>query len=394
MSSKVIGRVLAAGTVLILGAGTVMVASADEPGTISLPASCSIEIQSDRSITGRCDEPEPPTSTLAPTTTVAPTTTIAATTTVAPTTTTPSPGLLFSEDFTDPAAFQSRFDYDWAGALHAGSAWGGDKNGWPMDHDMSCGNPNTTSHNVFIGGGNNAHGEDSPASDTAAAFMACLPGGNPASGHLMTSMNTEGYTQLWFSPKPLFNDVRKVCFDNNLTFLGNGQWFQLVFLTAAEAARKPVVDGVTIDTMALGYTSPAFPAGGGPSTFQGTAGAGVRFLVNNPGNGQAHNLAIQAWSESQFQGNGVTAGPATTDKAPRYQICTTDNGNGTLTVVNGSPDGTVHTNIIPGSIPDGQIRVVLEHDEYNPDKHHGDQEIATNSGEGYTYHWDNLLVYN
>lgn len=259
---------------------------------------------------------------------------------------------------------------------------------------MTCGNPNMTYRSIDLGPG--AFGETAPASSSDPAFYPCLPGGNPASGHLMTSANTEGYVIAWFSPKGYFNDVRKVCFDNNLNYIGNGIWFQLEFLTPAEASRKPVIDGVTYDVMDLGFTSPDFPNNGGVSTPQGTASAGVKFLVGGHDNAADARLLLRSWVNGAFPGgaSGVDAGPATTDKAPRYQICTTDNGNGTLTITNASPDGTVHTNTLVGAIPDGPVRVVLEHDEYNPDKHHdGNGGVGTNEGEGYTYHWDNVQVY-
>ncbi len=302
-----------------------------------------------------------------------------------------SAGAAFCEGFSDPAAFAARFDHGWSGELHAGSLFAGDKNGWPGDHDMMCGNPNMTNRTVTLGAGN--HGEDSPASSSDPAFYSCLPGGDPAKGHLMTSANTEGYAIAWFSPKQTFTNVRKVCFDNNLNYIGNGIWFQLVFVSAAEAARKPVIDGTTYNTLDLGYTSPDFPNTGGPSTPQGTASTGVKFMVNDPGTGQPDFIA-HAWDNSQWQSTPVAAGSSTTDKAPRYQICVSDNENGTLTLVNASPDGTVHTNTMPGAIPAGAVRVVFEQDEYNPDKHHDNNGgVATNTGEGYTYHWDNTLIY-
>jgi hypothetical protein len=337
------------------------------------------------------------TSTSSTSTTVQPTSTTVISTTSTTSTTSPgstacgSAGAVFCESFSDAAAFAARFDHGWSGELHAGSAFGGDKNGWPGDHDMSCGNPNMSHRTVTIGDGH--VGQDSPAAASDPAFYSCLPSDDPAKGHVMTSANTEGYVIAWFSPKPTYINVRKVCFDNNLNYIGNGIWFQLVFVTQAEAARKPVVDGRTFDVLDLGFTSPDFPNNtGGPSTVQGTASAGIKFQVD--GNDSASSrFLIRPWANNTFSG-GTDSGPGTSDKAPRYQICVSDNDNGTLTIVNASPDGTVHTNTMAGSIPNGPVRVVFEHDEYNPDKHHDNNGgIATNTGEGYTYHWDNTIIY-
>ena len=83
----------------------------------------------------------------------------------------------------------------------------------------------------------------------------------------------------------------------------------------------------------------------------------------------------------------------TTDKAPRYQQCITDNENGTLTAIRSGPDGTL-TSTAKGEIPNEPIRVVFEDDNYNPDKHNNGSTdgIARNSGLGYTWHWDNIQI--
>ena len=320
------------------------------------------------------------TTTVAPTTTQpAPTTTRPppTTTTVAPTTTRPAPattepggssgggGTMFSESFSDPTAFAARFDHGWSGELHAGSAWGDDANDWQGDHDANCGEPNGTSRTIHLGAG------DSQAA-AAQAFYSCLPGGDPAKGHVMTSVNTEGYVVAWFSPKQTFTDVRQVCWDQNLTDLGGGKWTQVVFLTAAE------IGGNSAD---LGFTSPEFPREAGPSSPRGDADFGVKMFRGG----------LDAWQNGAFA--GAIGGRTTTDKAPRYQHCVTDLGNGRLSVSIAQPNGSVAKAEIAGSIPNGPIRVVFEDDNYNPDKHFSTSETKARDASGlYTWHWDNIQI--
>lgn len=386
--------------------------------TAQLPMPCDIVINADRTVTGTCaDDPvvvttttgAPATTTTTTTaaatttsttvapTTAAPTTTLAPTTTVAATTTTtvaPPSGATFAYDFSsaDPNAWKTAFDHMWSGELHSGSAFGADRNGFLMDHDMACGNPNATHHAVNLGPGK--WGQLSPA-DAEPAFMACLPGGNPESGHLMTAANTEGYIISWFAPKPEFTNVQKVCFDINMNWIGNGTWFQLVFLSQAEANKTLVIDGVSYPNVKdLGFTSPDFPGNNGqPSTWQGLAQNGIKFQVDGSNAGDAR-FGYKVWNNGVFgQPYNVSPGNGT-NGAPRYTICVQDNENGTLTIANGAPDGLLHANTVPGNIPNGPTRVVFEHDLYNPDKHFTSCcQIENNSGR-YTYHWDNVQVWS
>jgi hypothetical protein len=200
----------------------------------------------------------------------------------------------------------------------------------------------------------------------------------------MTSINTEGYTIAWFSPKQTFSDVHRVCWDQNRTDLGGGKWTQVLFPTVAEIGGDPD----------LGFTSPEFPNDGGPSTPRGSISHGVKIF----------GATTSAWS-SKGEWNQFTSGTVqrvfdwgntafnqtTNDKAPRYQQCVVDNENGTITLTRTEPDGTTQSRSAPGDIPNGAIRVVFEDDNYNPDKHQ-DPSRATNTSFGYTLHWDNIQI--
>jgi hypothetical protein len=273
-------------------------------------------------------------------------------------------GLSFAEDFADPASFGARFDHGVSGNV-AGNDWHG-------DHDTMCGNPNTTSRTIHV----------ARPSEQETPFYQCAPGGDVSKAHLMTSINTEGYTIAWFSPRQSFSNLHRVCWDQNLTDLGGGKWTQVLFLTQAEAARSGGD---------LGFTSPEFPNDGGPSTPRGSAAHGVKIF----GGTAASWSSIGEWNAFkpgtvQLMYNGGQ-GDDTTDKAARFQQCLTDNENGTLTLTRQQPNGGVLTGSVAGDIPNEPVRVVFEDDNYNPDKHQ-DPSVATNTSFGYTWHWDNIQI--
>lgn len=310
------------------------------------------------------------TTTVKPTTTTAaPTTTQAPTTTASPVTTTTAPpaGVAFSEDFADPQAFYNRFDHGFEGD-EGGTAIAD----YPGDHDGSCGDPNLTHRNVHVSNNNKE-----------AAFYPCAPAGDPAKAHVMTAVNTEGYVIAWFSPKAAYANVRTVCWDQNIQDLGGGKWTQVVFITAAEAARASAHGS-------LGFTSPEFSDPGGTGTNPGKTAHGVKL----EGGGMTAWSSIGEWNlykpgtvQRPFPGNVGT----TTDHAPRFRQCLTDNGTGTLTATRVGPAGT-QTSTVQGSIPDEPVRVVFEDDNYNPDKHNNANGVPLNGGQGYTWHWDNIQI--
>lgn len=270
--------------------------------------------------------------------------------------------LAFSEDFKTPTSYKERFDYGWSGEWNAGSMFGADRNDWHADHGLKCENPNSSHRTIHLT-------SQQQASD--AAFYYCMPEGNQDKGHVMTSVNTEGYVTVWFSPKQTFRNVSKVCWDQNITDLGGGKWTVVNFLTPAEYAGNTD----------LGYTSPDFPKGGGPSSPQGAAANGVKVFrgaMSTYTNGQFHDGA-----------RGVTG----SDKAARYKHCVVDNGNGTLTTTIAQPNGKTVSRTSSGKIPDGDIRVQFGDDNYNPDKHFDTRGAEPNSTGRYTWHWDNIEVF-
>lgn len=269
--------------------------------------------------------------------------------------------LAFHEDFRSPNAYRERFDYGWSGEWNAGSMWGGNRNDWHADHGMKCENPNTSHRAIHL---------TSQQQAIDAAFFHCEPEGNEDKAHVMTSVNTEGFVTVWFSPKQIFRNVSKVCWDQNITDLGGGKWTIVNFLTPAEYTGKTD----------LGYTSYDFPKGGASSP-AGAAANGVkvfRGVMSNYNDGKL---------------TGSLSGVTVADKAARYQHCVADFGNGRLKLTMAQPNGRTAIQVVRGKIPGGDIRVQFGDDSYNPDKHFNKDGVAHNSTGLYTWHWDNIQVY-
>lgn len=305
----------------------------------------------------------------------------------APTTTLPPSGLQFSEDFASAGSFLSpvgnstdcgpRFNCGWGGEVNAGRLNGDWAQDWAGDHsrppagstDGMCGDPNDTSRVVHV---NPPAGEPGAPSgsvkDVSQAFYWCANG----TGHMMTSVNTEGYVTVWFAPRQIFTNVHRVCWDVNLTDPVGSMWIAVNFLT------PDLYQGRTD----LGYTTPEFPSN--PSSPAGAAPNGISTF-----NG------FRSYTNGEFHGGPGNPG-GITDKAGRYQHCVVDNENGILTLTqarpaqNGQPARVISIDTA-GAIPNGSIRVEFAHDLYNPDKHQ-DPPICRDCGPEYTWHWDNIQI--
>lgn len=271
--------------------------------------------------------------------------------------------MVFSEDFSTTSGL-SRFDKGWAGEWNAGALFGGAVNDWHGDHSMACENPNTSNRTIHL---------TSQQQANDAAFYICIPDGDPTKGHMMTSVNTEGYVTVWFSPKQVFKDVTKVCWDQNVTDLGGGKWVIVNWLIPSEFTGQTD----------LGYTSPDFPnTPNTPSSPQGSAKNGVKVFKGG----------MRTYTNGVMN-DQPAVGELSSDKAARLQHCVADNGNGTLTTSIAQLNGTTMTHVVPGSIPRGDVRVEFADDNYNNDKHFDAAGVPTNSTGLYTWHWDNIQVF-
>ena len=324
--------------------------------------------------------PTTTTTTVAPTTTTTSTTSTTTTTTVAPTTTTTQPpGSGFLATFDTPQDFYDRFD------THTGNYCTGNQPpncrpenlppGWapvefPGSHNLAC-QPPPTQRTVNISNHNNL-------------FWYCAPGG-AATGHMMTGINTSGYSLVSFTPKQTFTNVREVCWDQSLADLGGGKWSNVVLVPDATLRSNPnlnpdrVADGE--GPWRLDYVTPSFAVPGGPGDFNiqdlGT-GAGAIFGVKQF---RGTTIIYRGNVELAVDGSEFTAGA---DEATRFPHCFRDNGNGTVTYTQGRAQGTSHTVTTAGSFPDGPAWVLFQDDTYDADKHGGTGR--------YTWHWDNISI--
>ena len=66
----------------------------------------------------------------------------------------------------------------------------------------------------------------------------------------MTSMLTTGYAEVDFSPNQVFANIKKVCWDQNQTDLGNRKWTQVVVVPEGDFQQNGGQ---------LNYANPALP---------------------------------------------------------------------------------------------------------------------------------------
>ena len=214
---------------------------------------------------------------------------------------------------------------------------------WIADHDVhadDCGNPHENSHTLT-------------KADRSGAIFVCR-------NHMMTSMgDVDGYSIVWFSPDQTFTDQTVISWDVNATNLGHRQWWEVAIVPVGSP-----------DLSCLSWIPCDLPTGGGyPS------GAVV---VSN------RDRTPRIWS------NGSELSPewrnfcqidpeACNSKALRRPWSVTDNRDGTITVRFRDETWTK-----AGSFPDGEWKVVFKDHNYTPTK---DGPV-----QGFTWHWDNIIV--
>lgn len=294
----------------------------------------------------------PTTTTDVPTTTVAGTTTTVTPTTT-PTTTTPPSGAGFVETFDTPDSLD-RFDW----AVHHAWTFGATKQQWPGDHNLACDDATTTrtvNNPTTVG--------VTYAPDLRAGVVYwCRQ-------HMMTSFNTNHYAQVDFAPKPVITDVNRVCWDQNRTNLGSRHWTQLAVVPLST---------FTANNNRLDYVSSRFsPSGPGKYGLHPTDST----LLVEFGRGKPRVQIGQAVQDI----NGL-AWSAESDRRVRYQHCVVNTGTGLrIEIANGIGINTAEVYNYSGRIPSGPVRVIFQHDLYNPDKSPG-------TPNAYTWHWDNITI--
>lgn len=367
-------RHLIAGLVVggVLGGGVAAYATSGDPLSFSADCEAPNGVTPGAVITCTVDDVVTvPTTTPPPTTTAAaPTTTRAPTTTVAPTTTIPAGGQLFVANFATRADFSDRFD------THVGNACTLDQTCRPENIDDSV-KQFSGSHNVPCAAPPSTRTVS--ISNHANLFWWCAPGG-PSSGHVMTGLNTSGYSLVSFSPRQVFTDVSRICWDQSLADLGGGKWSNVVIVPEAVVVAHPNPNPRRAQEgegpHRLDYVTPGFDELNGPGGFNLIdidEVFGVKQFRGTLGIYDGRDF-IATWDESW------TAG---TDESTRFKHCFIDNGNGTVTIEQQRGDG-VYSRTTAGAFPNGRVRVIFQDDTYDADKHGGTGR--------YTWHWDNIEI--
>lgn len=304
-------------------------------------------------------------------------TTVAATTTTSPagttTTTTPS-GALFTATFDTPADFFDRFDRHLMSGANAPIS-----EDWQADHNDACDPPPTERH--IHGGG--IHSGDNPDH----LFFWCAPGGDPAKGHIMSTVLTGGVVDLSFSPRQVFTDPRQVCWDVNTTWLSSRKWVNVLVVPAAAVTDNGGrLDFLTDNDMGLAAQAGLLIDSEAPGTVRVKEFFGhVEVQVHTPG---GHHAIYGSFLRD-------------VDKATRYRHCLTDNGDGTLHIYVDRPNANlcggppsiypcqdVNTTF-PGRFPAGPIRVIFQDTLYDAPKGEVLPELEGNFN---TWHWDNIII--
>ena len=286
----------------------------------------------------------------------------------------PSEGFLAT--FDGPSEFYDRFDYGFSGQDPAASRNSDRLVSWSGDHDRDCGAP-TSLRTIDI---------DRDTSDLMGGsyrdfdemFWWCR-------GHMMTAVNTIGYTIAWFAPKPFFTDITRVCWDKNVTDMSSRKWTQVLFVSETDAYAHPSRRGS--GGYDLGYTNPIFR--GDP----GFPSAEILPVAGDLAGLQIQKNGYFRWFEGQdhWTTDAVNASQGimgVSDKATRYTHCIEQIAPGTIRFTQQRPasHGGFQQVDVPGNIPRGPVKVVFQDDNYNgPKGENHDPDVLT-------WHWDNIII--
>lgn len=286
----------------------------------------------------------------------------------------PVVGSQFMATFDTASDFFSRFDrYIMSGGN------GPISEDWTADHDMACDAP--PSERPIHGGA--IHSGQNPDH----LFFWCAPGGDPAKGHVMSTVLTGGVVDLSFSPHQAFNDPRQVCWDVNTTFLSSRKWVNVLVVPAASVTNNGGrLDFLTANDMGL------------------AANAGLLIDSEAPGAVRVKEFFGHVEVEVHEPG-GYSAIHGTflldVDKATRYRHCLTENSNGTLTIQIDRPNANICggppsiypcqdiNTTFPGQFPDGPVRVIFQDALYDAPKGEIPASLVGNFN---TWHWDNISI--
>jgi hypothetical protein len=235
---------------------------------------------------------------------------------------------------------------------------------WQGDHDASCGAP-TTLRNVSLVGETGP----GPVANAGDLVWWCAPGGDAAKGHVMTSIAGVAYVSIDFSPRQVFNNISRVCWDQNWTEMGGRKWTQVAVIPESVFN----ANGNRLD-----YVMPSL---------QGDVAVNGEYL-----SGGAFMLSMIRASTQVFVGQDFEwtdfGGFQTTDKARRFRQCIVDQG-GSVRLELERENGTEVRNVPGASLPDGPVRVIFQDSTYDSVKGDMSQAEAVRTN---TWHWDNVSI--
>lgn len=284
---------------------------------------------------------------------------------VPPPTSTPLPAgarPAFFEAFDLPSSM-GRFDFD---IYHRDDVLI-EQQQWPGDHvadgpDDSCTAPDQK---------RTVHRGTRDARFNSEWIYRCAPDGDPARAHLMTSIgDTSGYSIGAFSPSQTFSRVKEVRWDINLTDLGTRKFPEV-----------KIVPVRSFDFQDLPCAIEWLPCDTSLHADLGSVGTSFFNQEVHIHNGIDDDRAWEVWGQDVASGD-----PAIRSVLIRRAHFFRDNGNGTLTFGVEQPDGAFFEYTRPGRFPSGDVRVVFADHNYTPTK--------DNPGITFTWHWDNLAVYD
>jgi hypothetical protein len=219
----------------------------------------------------------------------------------------------------------------------------------------------------------------------------CVPGGDVAKAHVMTSIgDTSGYSLGAFAPSEAFSGVQEVRWDVNQTDLGDRQWTEIAIIPADQFdfANLPCTTDVPCDTTTHDEIGSVGTQWGGQrarriNTYEQPNG------YTQAGGDLGYRCEECPYAPSIRYGEGYGLDdPALTSVAIRRSNFFRDNGDGTLSWGFVLEDGTVNEFSAPGAFPAGPVRVVFKDHNYTPLKSPATLLPETT----FTWHWDNIAI--
>lgn len=236
------------------------------------------------------------------------------------------------------------------------------------DHNTACEGP-TTQRTVEI-------------SNHANLFWWCAPNG-PDTGHVMVANSLTGYGITGIAPAQSFTNIRRICWDQNLSDLGGGKWMVISIVPAAVFTSHPNLNPDRGDEgegpWRLDYTLPEFDADNNPGDFNLQRQSRWQFKLFRNQLRIFDSISGSTGADWGTDG-GFIAGH---DLSTRYKMCLTETATG-MTVSQARPGTTATWTANGARFPDGPVYVIWGDDTYDDPKREGDLHK--------TWHFDNILI--